>query len=221
MIKLYPPDDNLSCIIPVCHGSQDMHGKRFFAYVSEAAKIYKHCHLVVCDTLDVHNMSPSADLWDEAMTTAKAMGDRWLRKHLSHVQDCFENKVTLARWDDIKADPSFDAKFAEANRLYSESNEVKSWVDGVCSMYANIVAERQRNSGAIPNVQKLFQRSLDYMLEEIAGTSVYHNWYQAPAVYPGQYFDDPELFNRQKPLVDMSVPAQCAVLFVDRGALAA
>jgi hypothetical protein len=198
-----------------------MHGKRFFAYVSEASRIYKHCHLVVCDTLDVHNMAPSADLWDEAMTTAKAMGDRWLRKHLPHVQDCFENKVTLARWDDIKADSSFDAKFAEANRLYNESNEVKLWVDGVCSMYANIVAERQRNSGAIPNVQRLFQRSLDYMLEEIAGTSVYYNWYQAPAVYPGQYFDDPELFNRQKPLVDMSVPAQCAVLFEDRGALAA
>src|SRR5690606_31884860 len=155
-----PPDNSSSCIIPVCHGSQDMHGKRFFAYVEAAARTYKHCHLVVCDTLDVHNMAPSPDLWDEALTTAKAMGDRWLRKHLRQIQEAFSSNVTLARWNDVKADPSFEKKYEEAKRLYAESNEVKVWIDGVCSMYATIAMERQRNSGTIPNFDKLFQRSL-------------------------------------------------------------
>lgn len=221
MVRLFPPDSNSSCIIPVCHGSQDMHGKRFFAYVEEAAKAYKHCHLVVCDTLDVHNMTPSPDLRDEAMATAKAMGDRWLHKHLQQVQEAFSDNLTLARWDDVKTDSSFANKYTEAKRLYAENNEVKEWVDGVCNMYATIAFERQRNSGSIPNFEKLFQRSLNYMLEEIAGTSVYYSWYQCPAVYPGQYFDDPHLFNRQNPVVDLSVPTQCAVIFEDRSAQAA
>lgn len=221
MVRLIPPDNNISCIIPVCHGSQDMHGKRFFAYVEEAAKIYKHCHLVVCDTLDVHNMAPSEELWDEAMSTAKAMGDRWLRKHLPHVQKAFFERVTLARWDDVKADCSFSHKYVEAKRLYAESSEVKKWVDSVCGAYATIAYERQRNSGTIPNYESLFQRSVNYMLEEIAGTSVYYSWYQAPAVYPGQYFDDPLLFNRQNPSIDMSVPLQCHVHFIENKKLVA
>lgn len=221
MAKLLSPDNNLSCIIPVCHGSQDMHGKRFFEYVNEAAKVYKHCHLVVCDTLDVHNMAPSIELWDEALATARAMGDRWLRKHFSQMQSIFGENLTLVRWDDVKSDPSFFEKYNETVRLYNQGGDVKSWVDNVCGMYANIAADRQRYSGSIPNVEKLFQRSLNYMLEEIAGTSVYYNWYQAPAVYPGQYFDDPQLFNRQNPSVDLSVPSQCVVIFEDRVSLAA
>lgn len=215
MVKIIPPDDSLSCIIPVCHGSQDMHGKRFFSYVEEASKHYKHCHLVVCDTLDVHNMAPSNDLWNEALETSRAMGDRWLRKHLRFVQDSFSGNMTFVRWDDIKNDPNFALKHLEARRLYLQSIEVKAWVDSVCGMYANIVAKRQTESGFSPNLENLFQRSLSYMLEEIAGTSVYYNWYQSPAVYPGQYFDDPELFNRQKPSIDLSVPKQCPVLFID------
>lgn len=221
MIKLYPPDDSLSCIIPVCHGSQDMHGKRFFSYVDEAAKVYKHCHLVVCDTLDVHNMAPSPDLWDEALQTARAMGDRWLAKHLRHVQDAFSNNVSLSRWDDIKSDPNFSHKYQEARRLYSNSAQVKAWVDGVCKMYATIAAQRQKEKGFIPDFERLFQRSLNYMIEEIAGTSVYFNWYHCPAVYPGQYFDDHNLFNSQNPKIDLSVPMQCKVVFEDALDLAA
>lgn len=192
-----------------------MHGKRFFSYVNEASKHYKHCHLVVCDTLDVHNMAPSSDLWDEALETAKAMGDRWLRKHLRQVQESFQGNVSLARWDDIKGDSSFLPKYAEAQTLYAESKEVKDWVNGVCRMYAEISAQRQKEHGFIPDIERLFQRSLNYMLEEIAGTSVYYNWYQCPAVYPGQYFDDSTLFNRQNPTVDLSVPMQCSVIFED------
>lgn len=215
MVKLFPPDNSLSCIIPVCHGSQDMHGKRFFSYVGAASKVYKHCHLVVCDTLDVHNMAPSNDLWNDALETSRAMGDRWLRKHFRFVQDSFSGNMTLVRWNDIKADPDFLSKYAEAKRLYLQSNEVKSWVDSICGMYANIAAQRQSESGFTPNFSNLFQRSLSYMLEEIAGTSVYYNWYQSPAVYPGQYFDDPDLFNRQNPAVNLSVPKQCSVIFED------
>ncbi len=221
MVRIIPPDNSLSCIIPVCHGSQDMHGKRFFSYVDEAAKHYKHCHLVVCDTLDVHNMAPSADFWNDALETAKAMGDRWLAKHLRHMQDAFAGNITFARWDDIKADRGFLAKYEAAKRIYFESAEVKQWVDEVCGTYANIAAQRQQEKGFIPDHDRLFQRSLNYMLEEIAGTSIYYGWYQSPAVYPGQYFDDPTLFNRQKPAVDLSVPAQCAVIFEDSFAQAA
>lgn len=221
MVRIIPPDNSLSCIIPVCHGSLDMHGKRFFSYVDIAAQHYKYCHLVVCDTLDVHNMAPSPDLWNEALETAKAMGSRWLGKHLRHMQEAFAGNVSLVRWDDIKANDTFKDKHQEIKRLYSESTEVKVWVDNVCQAYADVVSQRQQEKGFIPDTEKLFERSLNYMLEEIAGTSVYYNWYQSPAVYPGQYFDDPYLFNRQSPKVDLSVPAQCAVIFEDAYARAA
>lgn len=213
MVSIILPDSSPSCIIPVCHGSQDMHGKRFLSYVQEASKYYSHCHLVVCDTLDVYNMAPSQDLWNEALETSRAMGDRWIRKHLRQVNEAFSGKITLTRWDDIKSDNSFKAKHNEAKRLYKESTEVRSWIDNICRMYAEIAAQRQRNSGFLPDVENLFQRSVNYMLEEIAGTSIYYNWYQSPAVYPGQYFDDPQLFNRQNPSIDLSVPAHCEVIF--------
>ncbi|WP_027132568.1 hypothetical protein [Geminicoccus roseus] len=198
-----------------------MHGKRFFSYMTAAATHYRHAHLVVCDTLDVHNMAPSPDLRAEALETARAMGDRWLRKHFRQLHDAFEGRVTLTRWDDVKADPTFQPRYEAACALYERSEAVRAWVDDVCGMYARLAAQRQIGSGFVPDLDRLFRRSLAYMLEEIAGTAVYHGWYQSPAVYPGPYFDDPYLFNREQPGIDLSVPAQCAVIFADDSAKAA
>lgn len=198
-----------SCIIPVCHGTDVMHGKVFFSYLQHAADMYEKAHIVLADTLDVHNMVSSPDLVAMALETATALGDKWLRKHEPAVREIFKGNVTFARWDDVKADETFAEKYKLAKQIYAQNGIITEWVDKVCRDYAQVKSSRLQSQGWIVDVNELFQRSVNYMIEEIAGSSVYFNWYKAPAVYPGQYFDNPDIFSK----VGLPVPSHTAVIF--------
>ena len=204
-----------SCVIPVCGATDVMHGKSFFDYAEEAARYFKTAHIILCDTLDVHNLCPNPEMRDETLAIARAMGDRWLRKHLANLEDLFTN-VSVLRWDEVKADPTFKDRLSLAEKLYHQSFPVEQWVDKECMTYAQIAAKRRQAQGFTPDIGDLFQRSVNYMIEEIAGTAVYYDLYKAPAVYPGTYFDNPHFFDMNNtlfPHIKLTMPEHISVSF--------
>ncbi|MGB3465745.1 MAG: hypothetical protein WBA74_10760 [Cyclobacteriaceae bacterium] len=211
---IIPPGLNSdTCIIPVCGGSAEMNGAYFKNYVGEAGKHFKNVRLVLCDTLDTYNMADkNSALWKQAYEVSRSSGDRWLRKHFDFVKSSFLGDVNLTRWDDIKQDSLFEDRFSISCHLYQSNQIIKDWVHRICNHYVDLSTERAYARGHSVNKAKMLKRSIDYMLEEIAGTATYYNWFKCPAVYPGEYFDDPDLFNRHsKSEISMTMPSWCKV----------
>ncbi len=210
----YPFSMPRSIILPVCGGSAEMNGKPFLAYVGEAAKQFDNAHIILADTLDAHNMVSDPGLFDEALITARALGDRWLRKHFQHIYEAFSGKVTLTRWDSVKEDHSFEEKYELVCRLYQESPKIRQWMEGVCQDYVDVAVHRAAEKGLIIDQDKKLAQSINYMLEETAGSSVYYSWYKTAALYPGQYFPSSCFFNQNNyiaPWTDLSVPPHIRV----------
>lgn len=66
----------------------------------------------------------------------------------------------------------------------------------------------------IPNYERLMRQSVNYTLEEIAGTVTYYELFDAPVIYLGAYFEEPEFFNMHNdiaPGLNMSMPNWCRV----------
>lgn len=201
------------CIIPVCCSSRELNGSRFKALVLEASRHFSTAHVILCDTLDVHNLiGKFPDPRGEAIRRA----DLWLKNHIEIINIAFENNWTLQRWDDVREDPSFGPRSNKIRELYQKFPRIKNAIDGVCSHYVGIAAQREVAKGGAPNYQDLMERSVAYMQEEIAGMAVYYQWHKAPEVYPGEAFADNTIFNvssSPQDIVSMIIPPVIPVQF--------
>ena len=202
-MKAHIETSEKKCILPVCGGTDVMNGRYFAATVEAVRQQFDQVHVVMADQLDAHNICPSPQYWDESLDVSIAMGDRWIRKH-SHL---LPSHWTIHRWADVKADPDFKWKYNRSRWLYQHDAKVGQWIDRVCGEYAALSVQRKSKSHTV-SFEAEKQRSINYMLEEIAGTSVYYKWFKCPAVYPGQYFEGEKMFGEE-----MLVPDHIPVFF--------
>lgn len=191
----------MMCIIPICNGTVTMNGPKYIEFLDKAAREFTGAHVILCDTLDVHNFITPDMRWFEAADIAKNLGDRWLRKHLRYIENRF-TEITLDRWNDVLADPNYREKFRTIDKLYHSNAEIRQWIEDNARKFARIKADRLGHGASFNN---LYKKSIDYLLEEIAGTAVYAEWYDGPAVYPDDFFRDPYFFNRH-PAVSLILP---------------
>lgn len=203
--------DRRACIMPICGCIDAMHGGAFKALVAETAIHFDRVRLIVCDTLDAHNFAlPGEPLWDEAIEACVADADRWLRKSLPVLDAAFD-RVQVTRWEELKTH-DFATVSAEVRHLYATVPAIRDYIDGICADYTRRAVERQRAKGFLPDSERIFARSLNYTLEEIPGTVIYNRLFDAPVIYVGAYFDDPQFLNRHRPGVsDLSLPEWCRV----------
>lgn len=214
MFRIDVPDGlrgERSCILPICGCIDAMHGRAFTELVAEAARHFRDVRVILCDTLDAHNFAAEGSaLWPEAVETCRASAARWLRKSRPVLDAAFES-VTVVRWDDLKG-----KAFAEVSRqvrcLYDTDPEVKAYIHGICADYTERAASRQAARGFVPDRAGIFARSLNYTLEEIPGTVIYHRMFRAPVIYVGSYFDDPTFFDRRAGASgQLTLPTWCRV----------
>lgn len=203
------------CIMPVCKCIDGMHGNRFKALVEETSKHFDKVHLVICDSLDAHNLAEKGDnLWNEAIEVSIQSANRWIRKHLHFIEKFFGEEFEVTRWDDLKTDSEFDARYKLVQKLYDENEDIKDYIHQICRTYVDMSAERIYKQGHIPNKEKMMRKSINYTLEEVAGTATYNEWFKSPVIYLGAYFEDPEIFNRKNnidPSVNLRIPKWCRV----------
>lgn len=184
-------------LIPFCNGSLGMSGTHFSQLMSRVSSEYKYAHFVLCDTLDAYNTcDKGSPLWEEAEEVARMSADRWLLKHEGVMQSYFGNNYMVHRWDDIRTHKDFGHRFKLAVDLYNAVDEIKIYVNSSCQRYVDIAAKRISARGHVPNISQMLERSIAYMLEEIAGTATYQEMFDLPVIYLAEYFDDPMLIQR-------------------------
>jgi hypothetical protein len=93
--------------------------------------------------------------------------------------------------------PEFGRVSRRIRELYDGKPAVRDYIHSICADYTQRAATRQEAKGFLPDRERIFTRSLNYTLEEIPGTVIYHRLFRAPVIYVGAYFDDPQFFNRQ------------------------
>ena len=192
-----------SVIVPVCPRSPGVRGRNFEATVKALAERIDHVHLLICDTLDRHNLDSDTPELD-----AKRNGDRWLEENLP-VLEKYIQSYDLKRWDDVRNDPAYKDKLDTLKQLYLESDDVKTAIDNVASYYLVAKEERCAKKNEPFEREKEESRSVGYLIEEFAGTATYNNWYNLPEAYWGIYVSSPDIFNMLNTVdqtVDLSLP---------------
>ena len=213
--------DRDTCIMPICGCIDAMHGAAFKALVAATAEHFRDVRLILCDTLDAHNFAmPNDELWPTALEACAADADRWLRKSRPVLEAAFA-RVDVTRWEELKG-TAFDHVLARVRALYESAPAVRDYIHGICTDYTECAAARQEAKGFVPDRARIFARSLNYTLEEIPGTVVYNRLFDAPVIYVGAYFDNPQFLNRHSSgAEDVSLPEWCRVGKLEQEALAA
>ncbi|PZQ48874.1 MAG: hypothetical protein DI551_00655 [Micavibrio aeruginosavorus] len=193
-------------ILPICARSPGARGRNFSATLDAMRGRIGTLHVVMCDTLDRHNLNGDAAL-------AKSKADAWLAENLPRIRSGFH--YTLKRWDDVRADPSFAGRHELMMRLYAESFPVQEAIDRISSHYVASKEERFAKAGLPFNRILERQAAAAYLVEEFAGTAVYKDWHPSlPEAYWGVYVGDAQIFNRHNSIdrtIDLALPETLAI----------
>ncbi len=167
-------------ILIVCPPSHDQQGRKFLATMTALRQSrFRLEALYLADTLNVHNGA--------TREAAREAGTSWLARH-----DALLGDVPVTRWDNIASDSSFERRYAESRRLYTEEPAARVAVEAICRKHATTILQRRPQA----DPATVLENSINYMLEEIAGLAVIRARTAAPEVYPGEFFEDPALFHR-------------------------
>ncbi len=189
-------------VFPVCMKSPAVNGRRLKAQLVAAKDKIDNLILVICDSLDRHNVAGIVNAQDHCI----AQGDEWLESNLPVVRDFFPN-VQVLRWEkDIKSHPKFYEYLYVVTELYKKSAAIKRLRDSMSLYY--LISKKKRfdedwNRGVAGkfNLNLALKSSADYLDEEFAGDMVYYEMTGGiPHIYWGLYVDDYKIFARESGL---------------------
>ena len=191
-------------ILPICPRSPGVRGRNFAATIEALSERVTHAHVILIDTLDRYNLYGQEQ---DPELLARINGQDWLAES-QDVLDQLSHDVTM--WDEVRADPTFLSKLDLFHQLYRESAGVREAVDNVAEFYLSAKAWRSKEKSLPFNYAEEKQRSVAYLLEEFAGTSVYGSWWpNLPEAYWGVYVGRKDLFaqlNNLDSAIDLTLP---------------
>lgn len=193
-------------IIPACVRSPSVRGRNFEATIKAVAEKVPHAIVMICDTLDAHNLvGRSQNPKNEAIRLANI----WWAEQEPVISKYF-NSYEVHRWQDVQSDPSYKERLELVQKLYNMNTEVKAIIDSFAREHNLQKQKRLQNKGLPFNLTDEMQRSATYLIDEIAGDAVYREWFpDIPEAYNGAYFSDPNLFNRINIInstIDLTIP---------------
>ncbi len=188
-----------SAVFPVCMKSPAVNGRSLRAQMITAKERISDLVIVLCDSLDRHNMSHI----ENAKSHCMQLGDIWLGGNLNTVKEYFPN-VEVLRWEnDIRSHATFETRLKQVQDLYNQSPAVRELRDAMSLYYLHSKKKRfesdYKNGMAIDfDINAALQSSADYLDEEFAGDMVYHDLTGGMAhIYWGLYVDDYAIFSRE------------------------
>ncbi len=203
--------DGDKIIVPACVRSPSVRGRNFEVTVKAIAERIPHAIIMLCDTLDTHNLVGKSD---DPRKTAIENGNTWWAQMEPVVANYFQS-YEIKRWQDVQADQSYHQRLDLIKRIYHTHHEIKAIVDGFARAHNLEQKIRMIQKGLPFNVEEGIQRSVAYLLDEIAGDTIYADWYpDIPEAYNGAYFADINLFNRTNdisPGIDLTIPVTIPV----------
>ncbi|MDF2940742.1 MAG: Uncharacterized protein K0R66_1384 [Gammaproteobacteria bacterium] len=165
-------------VLPISVGKEPHEGDKFLATLNLISRRFKHCDIVLADSLQRFNFINEADDKEEAAKHARLQGDLWLKRN-GHSINVLSIPHKLIRWDDCIQWPTFSKWLKNVKQEYAVNPAYQQ------AFSADIVQFLSRKKLKINDC--LYELSLAYFLEEIAVILSYFvdQAYQF-IIYPGR-----------------------------------
>lgn len=156
-----------ACSLTISVGQLAHEGEKFAGLVDKVNRTFAACNIMVCDTLQRHNLwqnhkgQGASDLHD----IAKLEGLKWFVRNCWAI-DKLSIPHTVTYWDEWLMHPGFPAKQAFIAQAYQYDGYFKAAVETSLQGY---LIRNQRNSAIKQaDLARMRQQSLAYLLEESA-----------------------------------------------------
>jgi hypothetical protein len=200
-------------ILPVCPRSPAIRRRNLVASLEALRERTDRIRLVLCDTLDRHNLSGT-----DTEREARRAGDQWLQSCLPDIRRFFpsvDQPLNLFRWDDVRKDPSFAQRHDVLITMYRSSEAVRMVIERIAGQYLKKRDAHLKKYGLSFDRDREMARSAVYLIEEFAGTAVYNAWFSGtPEAYWGVYVGNTQIFNQLNTVdktVDLTLPHTLAI----------
>ena len=215
-------DISRGCQLIICPGSHDQSGSKLTATVTAILKRYKKpCPIILADELDRHNFMALKGINEsQAQKEAVLRGAQWLEQHKDILDSFYQGEYAITRWDQIKNHRTFKQRLSVFTEMYYDLDDasVQNKINEICNKHVDVVCLREARRGTVDRTQHntIFQASVSYMLEELAGLSTVREQNDAPEIYPGECFLDPHYFHTlcNTKEVSLRLPEVLKVTFV-------
>lgn len=161
--RLFPQS---SCLMPISVGQAIHEGAKFAAVIKLINSSFKHCTILVDDSVQRHTMGITNDASADALyQMAVAEGDAWLaRNEYAFMQ--LTIPFEIRRWDDWFNSVNYINSYQRVRQLYDSNEHYRQ------AIHANIeefLSRYLKNHPEIPvNDERAVALCLDYLLEECA-----------------------------------------------------
>jgi tRNA-dependent cyclodipeptide synthase len=154
-------------------------GEKLKAQVMWAKKNFGRVLVLVCDTLNRHNIAREKGIdYQQAYKEALFLGEAWLFRNQQTIKD-----MQIIRWDRVLNDPDYPDALLKVELLYDNNQEFRKSID---STIAELKRRKIARGEKVENFEKF---SVPYLLEESAGLAVAYKNYPGVSAYGGSCND--------------------------------
>jgi|GEM_PF-5136939 len=168
-------------------------GASFYAILDWARTRFKSIHIIICDTLQRHNICFNKKISEsKAQFLAKQKGDLWLQESQIYF-DKLNLTPEITRWDDwLNYDPELYNRYdCDLKNLYKKDPAIQNEINKIC----DAVWERRKKQ---ENIDKALESSfkkqviLPYFFEETVLSAIFLPAIKGVSAYPGSL---PKIWN--------------------------
>ncbi len=180
-------------IFEVSLDNKRFRGDSFYAILDWARTRFKSIHIIICDTLQRHNISFDKKISEsKARPCAKQKGDLWLQESQVYF-DKLKLTPEITRWDDwLNYDQDLYNKYdKDIRNLYETNQTVQNEINKTC----DAVWERRKRHENIDDVlENAFKNQviLPYFFEETVLSAIFLPVIKGVSAYPGSL---PKIWN--------------------------
>ncbi len=155
-----------ACYIPISVGQPAHEGDKFKATLIAVESHFKACTIMVCDSLQRHNLRINSSESAEALhARANDLGDLWLARNLTFIQQ-LDIPYDIVRWDYWLSHPGY----SQAKDFIEELYEIESTFRGAVERIAQTFLGHYQGNGmdTVDKETLLLSYSEEYLKEECA-----------------------------------------------------
>ncbi len=154
------------CSVTISIGQKAQEGYKLAATLNLINKHFKHCTIMVCDTLQRHTLAIDNNFKDEELyNIAKKMGDSWLKNNTPYFKE-FNIPYQIIRWDSWLIHTDYKNKRNLIDSLFDEKNDFRQAFYQVTDQFYE--RYKKRHSFQNVNLDFLYSCCLKYLKEECA-----------------------------------------------------
>ncbi len=170
-----------NCILLISIDNPYQQGEKFRATLQTINASLRSCTIIVGDVLNRRYLQSSypdknsAELYN----IAEKLGDNWLLKHQSMIEQELKIPYEIFRWREFLNHPQFPQKLSEVKNLFASNYEYKTAVHNTISDFLT----RKTNN---LELKISYEEALEYLLEECAIMLIWFDEQYHYSIYPSE-----------------------------------